>query len=548
MLCVTACPSAPPLQENRQRVILEEKRRKREEAKKAADAKRKAKGKEPARASLVEDEGCIIDNLLQEIRTGTTLRKTARKTIVRKPQLSEAELGKLKRIAACATTPRTPGSANKETKFFGADAAVEASAKEPSAPEPRGTGTGEGQRPAGGEGGKEAVEERPTAGLPPSAASLPPATAPSSNGEGAGAREEADRTPSPVFNVTLENKPTALVPAETGAIPGHEPAPEQAHKPAPEPVHKPVPEPIQEPILPPALEPTLEIAREPAPEPVQEPVHKRPLVGHEAAPFTPPVGQSGSDPTQGESAPGKPTAAPLTNGLHSPEPSATQTGVSSQQPHSTAKHTSPDTQAQDGPARDGLARDGPARDGLARDAGQGDGPSLKEPQGEGAARGEGPPQGEGEQNSAGLANGGEELAAGGGGELAAAGSSGGVDLKGHSCEVQSHDSLHLLPPSPPVYTLFIGGVAPHTTPPSEIVLHTPHVCMCVRACIHVCVPGHTHMVPLMLLPDWLETTSQLLLPVSSILINYSTCVHILLILVLPSCPPPAPRPRWSSTL
>lgn len=90
------------LQENRQRVILEEKRRKREEARKAA-AEKKAAAKGQAGVSVVppeEEEGCVIDNLLKEIRSGTTLRPTQRKSTHRAPQLSAKELERLKKIAA----------------------------------------------------------------------------------------------------------------------------------------------------------------------------------------------------------------------------------------------------------------------------------------------------------------------------------------------------------------------------------------------------------------------------------------------------------------
>ena len=91
----------PVSQENRQRVILEEKRRKREEARKAAaEKKAAAKGQSAAAAAPEEEEeGCVIDNLLKEIRSGTTLRTTKRKSTRRAPQLSTKELEKLKKIA-----------------------------------------------------------------------------------------------------------------------------------------------------------------------------------------------------------------------------------------------------------------------------------------------------------------------------------------------------------------------------------------------------------------------------------------------------------------
>ena len=51
-------------------------------------------------APPAEEEGCVIDNLLKEIRSGTTLRPTNRKTVRRAPQLSAEELVRLKKIAA----------------------------------------------------------------------------------------------------------------------------------------------------------------------------------------------------------------------------------------------------------------------------------------------------------------------------------------------------------------------------------------------------------------------------------------------------------------
>ena len=90
-------------QENHQRVILEEKRRKREEAKRLADAKKKERGagKKVGPVVVEPEEGtCVIDNLLKEIRSGTTLRKTNRKSIHHGPKLGAQELEKLKRIAS----------------------------------------------------------------------------------------------------------------------------------------------------------------------------------------------------------------------------------------------------------------------------------------------------------------------------------------------------------------------------------------------------------------------------------------------------------------
>ena len=100
------------VQENRQRVILEEKRRKREEAKRAADeARKKKKGTNAAPKSPVDDTN-IIDNLLKEIRAGTTLRPTSTQLKRHRPSLKTAELEKLKKIAEVATSPtyKSPSS------------------------------------------------------------------------------------------------------------------------------------------------------------------------------------------------------------------------------------------------------------------------------------------------------------------------------------------------------------------------------------------------------------------------------------------------------
>ena len=103
--------------------MLEEKRKKREAAKKAAEeAKRKklaAKGAAPAAAAEPEEpkeETCIIDNLLKEIRAGTTLKSTGQGSVRqrrRTSQLNKGDLQKLNQIVEkAATTPRS-----KEAQF-----------------------------------------------------------------------------------------------------------------------------------------------------------------------------------------------------------------------------------------------------------------------------------------------------------------------------------------------------------------------------------------------------------------------------------------------
>lgn len=95
--------------------MLEEKRKKREEAKKAAEeAKRKklaAKGAAPtAEPEEPKEETCIIDNLLKEIRAGTTLKPTGQNSVRqrrRASQLKKGDLQKLNEIVEkAATTPR----------------------------------------------------------------------------------------------------------------------------------------------------------------------------------------------------------------------------------------------------------------------------------------------------------------------------------------------------------------------------------------------------------------------------------------------------------
>lgn len=71
---------------------------------------------EPEREATPEEEGNIIDNLLKEIRTGTTLRATQRKATIRRPQLNQKELDRLKKVATRAeqvTSPRSPKASSK---------------------------------------------------------------------------------------------------------------------------------------------------------------------------------------------------------------------------------------------------------------------------------------------------------------------------------------------------------------------------------------------------------------------------------------------------
>ena len=104
------------MQENDQRRQLEEKRKKREEAKKAAEeAKRKkmaAKGEAPTdEPEEPKEETCVIDNLLKEIRAGTTLRRTGQNSVHRRKrqtsQLNKGDLERLNQIVEkAAASPR----------------------------------------------------------------------------------------------------------------------------------------------------------------------------------------------------------------------------------------------------------------------------------------------------------------------------------------------------------------------------------------------------------------------------------------------------------
>ena len=106
------------IQENHQRAILEAKRLKREAAKKEADAAKKKKGIKVGKAPEVEEEGCIIDNLLKEIRAGTSLKSSGRKaTVSRKSstRLSHSDLGKLNKIVSRANSVRRSTSRSPST-------------------------------------------------------------------------------------------------------------------------------------------------------------------------------------------------------------------------------------------------------------------------------------------------------------------------------------------------------------------------------------------------------------------------------------------------
>ena len=92
-------------------MLLEEKRRKREEARKAAAEKKAAKAAAAGEApeqQPVEEEGCIIDNLLKEIRSGTTLRPMQRKPTVRAPKLSAKDMEQLKKMASTVVDSSAP--------------------------------------------------------------------------------------------------------------------------------------------------------------------------------------------------------------------------------------------------------------------------------------------------------------------------------------------------------------------------------------------------------------------------------------------------------
>ncbi len=109
----THTPPPTHTQENHQRVILEEKRRKREEQKKAAhEARQRKLGVEGRDPSPPPDEPeCIIDNLLKEIRAGTSLKQTNRVTVRKRKtssHLKQEDLAKLTVIVGqAATHPRS---------------------------------------------------------------------------------------------------------------------------------------------------------------------------------------------------------------------------------------------------------------------------------------------------------------------------------------------------------------------------------------------------------------------------------------------------------
>ena len=155
-------------QENHQRVILEEKRRKREEARRVAAEKKAAKaaaaaaagGAEPHPLPEEEGEGCIIDNLLKEIRSGTTLRPTQRRGTQRAPQLSGKDLERLKKITASVVDSSTHQSAEE---MKGAGSGVGGAASEV------GVSSGGAQATAGG----DAVDKPHSKPHPPVEATVP---------------------------------------------------------------------------------------------------------------------------------------------------------------------------------------------------------------------------------------------------------------------------------------------------------------------------------------------------------------------------------------
>ena len=91
---------------------MEEKKRKREEQKKLEMERKIAKGgKQALVPPPMEDDGNIVDRLLQEIRDGTSLRRSSRRTTVRRGSLKNDEIKKLQVMAEKsekATTKRMP--------------------------------------------------------------------------------------------------------------------------------------------------------------------------------------------------------------------------------------------------------------------------------------------------------------------------------------------------------------------------------------------------------------------------------------------------------
>ena len=108
-------------QENEQRIVMEEKKRKREEQKKLEMERKIAKGgKQALVPPPMEDDGNIVDRLLQEIRDGTSLRRSSRRPTVRRGSLKNDEIKKLQVMAEKsekATTKRMPSVTEEdETK------------------------------------------------------------------------------------------------------------------------------------------------------------------------------------------------------------------------------------------------------------------------------------------------------------------------------------------------------------------------------------------------------------------------------------------------
>ena len=104
-------------QENEQRIVMEEKKQKREEQKKLEMERKIAKGGNVS--SPMEDDGNIVDRLLQEIRDGTYLRPSSRRPTVRRgtSSLKNDEIKKLQVMVEKSeetTTKKMPSVTEEE--------------------------------------------------------------------------------------------------------------------------------------------------------------------------------------------------------------------------------------------------------------------------------------------------------------------------------------------------------------------------------------------------------------------------------------------------